>query len=275
MDPLTFCLYSLAAACLVWGVMGLRFALSVLAANAVLAVLFFCLTAAIDNTNLQYALVLSYPLYLGLAFVLFAFCERVGLPSLNIFWRFGLGCAAALCLALWANGDALLRGATQLGITYFVQPQERAGRLADFLRRSDKKQRCDESYATLMTLAVDARDAEVVRVLFDAFSVCDGAAETVNDTVRPVLDSGDAAALDFFLQCGLFPDTEVFGHDYANGTALAYAATVAKRPELVRQIVASAPERARRMKYLGTMLETLKEQGGKEILSVLEQMGVK
>ena len=67
----------------------------------------------------------------------------------------------------------------------------------------------------------------------------------------------------------------MFGHDYANGTALAYAAVIAKQPELVRLIAASAPDKARGLKYRDNMLEALKEQGNKEMLSVLEQAGIR
>lgn len=274
MNAQTFCLYSLAAACLVWGALGLRFALSVLVANIILAFLLFNVSAISSNENLLYALMLLYPLYWGVAFAIFKFLDQANLPSLNVSLRFALGCATALGLVLSANWGPLAREGNLFRLTYFVDPQERAAQLGDFLKRSDEKRLCDDSYATLMRLAANAGDKEVVKVFFSAFSVCNGAAATISDVVRPVLDSGDAASLEFFLQCGLAPDTEVFGHDYANGTALAYAATATERPELVRLIAASAPEKARHLKYRGNMLEALTERGNKNMLSVLAQLGI-
>ncbi|MDR2488203.1 MAG: hypothetical protein LBD42_01680 [Desulfovibrio sp.] len=269
------CLYGIAAACLAWGVLGLRFSLSVLAANTVLAALFLvALPAFTDNGNLLYALILAYPLYWGAAFLSLRFVERANLPALNIPLRFSTGCAAALFFIAWANGDFFIREGKQFHLTYFVQPQERAARLAAFLQESDEKQRCGASYATLMTLAVNARDKDVTRVFLNELAACDGAAATISGAVKPVLDGGDTSALDFLLQCGMAPDTEVFGHDYANGTALAYAAAVAGNPELVRLIAASAPERARGMKYLNTMIRTLEEQDNREILTLLARMGI-
>ena len=275
MNAQTFCLYSLAAACLVWGALGLRFSLSVLVANTILAVLLFNVAALSDNENLLYALMLLYPLYWGAAFAVFRFLDQANLPALNVSLRFALGCATALCLVLGANWDALAREGNLFRLTYFVDPKERAAQLDDFLKRSDERRLCDDSYATLMRLAVNAKDEEVIKVFFNAFSACNGAAATVADVVKPVLDSGDAASLDFFLQCGLAPDTEVFGHDYANGTALAYAATATGHPELVRLIAESAPEKARHMKYRDNMLEALTERGDKEMLSVLARLGIR
>ena len=274
MNAQTFCLYSLAAACLVWGALGLRFALSVLVANTILAFLLFNVAVLSDNENLLYALMLLYPLYWGVAFAIFRFLDQANLPSLNVSLRFALGCVTALGFVLGANWGSLAREGNLFRLTYFVDPKERAGQLEDFLKRSGEKRLCDDSYATLMRLAVNAGDKEVIKVFFRAFSVCNGAAATVSDVVKPVLDSGDAASLEFFLQCGLAPDTEVFGHNYANGTALAYAATATGRPELVRLIAASAPEKARQLKYRGNMLETLTEQDNKEMLSVLVQLGI-
>ena len=275
MDARVFCLYSLAAVCFIWGVLGLRFAVSVLIANAVLAFLLFSgLDVRISNENLRYALVLAYPLYWGMAFVACKFLERPELPAMNIPLRMGLGCIAALGLALYINWPSLARSGELFRITYLVEPKERAARLSGFLRRSSNEQICGDSYADLMRLAFNARDKDVVEALLGSFSRCAGAAATVSDVVRPVIDSGDAAGVEFLLQCGLAPDTEVFGYDYANGTALAYAATIANRPNLVRLIFASAPEKARHMKYLGNMLEALKEKGNKEMLSVLAELGV-
>lgn len=275
MNAQTFCLYGLAAAFLVWGALGLRFALSVLAANIVLAFILFGLGPALGNENLLYALMLLYPLYWGLAFAAFRFLDQPDLPSLSVPLRFGLGCVTALGLVMWAHWGFLAREGNLFRITYLVEPKERAVQLADFLKFAGRERVCDDSYATLMQLAAKAGDKEVVEVLFDSFSDCNGAAETVSDTVKPLIDNGDAASLEFLLQCGLEPDTEVFGHDYANGTALAYAAVIAKQPELVRLIAASAPDKARGLKYRDNMLEALKEQGNKEMLSVLEQAGIR
>ena len=275
MNEQTFCLYGLAAAFLVWGALGLRFALSVLAANIVLAFILFGLGPVLGNENPLYALMLLYPLYWGLAFAAFRFLDRPGWPSMSVPLRFGLGCVTALGLVMWAHWGFLAREGNLFRITYFVEPRERAAQLADFLKSSGRERVCGDSYATLMRLAVKAGDVDVVEVLFSAFSVCNGAAETVSDTVKPLIDNGVAALLKFLLQCGLAPDTEVFGHDYANGTALAYAAVIAKQPELVRLIAASAPDKARGLKYRDTMLEALKERNNKEMLSVLEQAGIR
>ena len=275
MNAENFCLYGLAAVFLVWGALGLRFGLSVLAANIVLAFILFGLGPALGNKNPLYALMLLYPLYWGLAFAAFRFLDRPDMPSMSVPLRFGLGCVAALGLALGAHWDFLAREGNLFRITYLVEPKERATQLADFLKSSARERVCDDSYATLMRLAVKAGDREVVGVLFNAFSACDGAAETVSDTVKPLIDNGDAGLLKFMLQCGLEPDTEVFGHDYANGTALAYAAVIAKQPELVRLIAASAPDKARGLKYLGNMLEALKERRDKDMLSVLERLGIR
>ena len=274
MNEQTFCLYGLAAAFLVWGALGLRFALSVLVANIVLAFILFGLGPVLGDNNLLYVLMLLYPLYWGLAFAAFRFLDRPDMPSISVPLRFGLGCVTALGLVLWAHWGFLAREGNLFRITYLVEPKERAVQLEDFLKSSGRERVCDDSYATLMRLAVKAGDVDVVEVLFSAFSVCNGAAETVSDTVKPLIDNGDAALLKFLLQCGLEPDTEVFGHDYANGTALAYAAVIAKQPELVRLIADSAPDKARGLKYRDNMLEALKEQGNKEMLSVLDQLGI-
>lgn len=274
MNEQIFCLYGLAAAFLVWGALGLRFALSVLVANIVLAFILFGLGPALGDNNLIYVLMLLYPLYWGLVFAAFRFLDRPDMPSISVPLRFGLGCVTALGLVLWAHWGFLAREGNLFRITYLVEPKERAVQLEDFLKSSGRERVCDDSYATLMRLAVKTGDADVVEVFFSAFSVCNGAAETVSDTVKPLIDNGDAALLKFLLQCGLRPDTEVFGHDYANGTALAYAAVIAKQPELVRLIADSAPDKARGLKYRNNMLEALKEQNNKEMLSVLDQLGI-
>ncbi len=275
MDAQTFCLYSLAAAGFVWGALGLRFAVSVLIANAVLAFLLYGLNTVISNENLLYTLMLSYPLYWGMAFAACKFFERPELPSMNVPLRLGLGCTAALVFVLCANWAPLARAGELFRITYLIEPKERAVRLAGFLHQSDDRQRCEDSYSDLMGLAFKARDKDVIEVFFQAFATCKGAASTVSDVVKPVIDNGDVAGVEFLLQCGLAPDTEVFGYDYANGVALAYAAVGANRPELVRMIFASAPETARHMKYLDNMLETLNEQGNKEMLSTLDELGIR
>lgn len=274
MSAQTFHLYSLAATCFVWSALGLRFALSVLIANTVLAFLLFHFDPGGGSENLLYVLMLLYPLYWGIAFAVLRFFERPELPSLNVSLRLVLGCTAAVGLVVAANWIPLAREGNLLRITYLAEPKERAALLDAFLEQSGNRLVCDDSYATLMRLAVNARDAEVLEVLFKAFSSCNGAALTVTDVVKPMLDNGDAASLEFLLQCGLAPDTEVFGHDYANGTALAYAATATGRPELVRLIAASAPKKAKNMKYLGNMFETLKERDDQDMLSVLARLGI-
>ncbi len=248
MNEQTFCLYGLAAAFLVWGALGLRFALSVLVANIVLAFILFFLGPALGDNNLLHVLMLLYPLYWGLAFAAFRFLDRPDMPSISVPLRFGLGCVTALGLVMWAHWGFLAREGNLFRITYLVEPRERAAHLADFLKSSDRERVCGDSYTTLMQLAAKAGDKEVVGVLFSAFSACNGAAETVSDTVKPLIDNGDAASLEFLLRNGLEPDTEVFGHDYANGTALAYAAVIAKQPGRVRRIAASAPAKARAQK---------------------------
>ena len=275
MSAQTFCLYSIAAVCLVWGVLGLRFALSDLAANAVLALLLFNLDKVIGSENLLIALMLSYPLYWGLAFAIFKALDRPELPSLNVSLRLGLGCLTAFVLVLYINWAPLAHAGNLFHLTYLVNPEERAPRLAAFFKGADEERICDDSYDDLMRLAVNAGDKEVTRVLFTAFSTCKGAATTVSEVVQPVIDDGDAARLEFFLENGLTPDMEVFGYDYANGTALAYAATAARRPEIVRMIFAASPEKALKMKYLHSIVETLKQQDDKTMLSVLNELGIR
>lgn len=273
-DLQSFWLYSIAVACFIWGALGLRFALSVLVANAVLSFILFGLSTIVSNTTLLYALMLSYPLYWGLAFAGCKFLERPELPSLNVSLRLALGFTAALGVVLFIHGAFLARTGELFRITYLTDPQKRPAILSEFLQRSNQVQRCDDSYATLMSLAATAKDKEVLKVLFSAFSTCNGAAATVSAVVKPMIDNGDAADLELLLQCGLTPATEVFGHDYANGAALAYAATAAKRPEMVRLLYSSSPETARNMKYFDNMMETLKERNNQEILTVLTQLGV-
>jgi hypothetical protein len=288
-----FCLYSLAAACLVWGVLGLRFALSIVMANAVLLLLMCFLPApagheyypglapvwpdpsmfAAGSDMPRHILMLAWPLYWGLAFAALRVIDRVNWPSLSVPPRLALGCAAALILMLCANWAPVSREARLFAVTYLTSPRERAARLADFLREGDERRRCDTSYATLMTLALNARDREVTGVFITELAACDAASATFSEVVRPILDNGDAASLEFLIQCGLTPDMEVFGHDYANGTALAYAA-IANRPEMVRLLAASAPERVRGMKYLDSLLRALKERDSTDMLSVLSQMGL-
>lgn len=273
MDAQTFWFYSAASACFVWGVLGTRFALSVLLANAVLAFLLFVLAESIGNSNLLYALMFCYPLYWGLAFAGLSFFVPQGLPAFAVSLRLGLGCFLALVFILCSHSNALLHSATLLQITYLSEPKQRPAALKAFFQNSSEEQVCRNSYATLMRLALNARDKETLSVLLQSFSPCRGAASTLSEVVKPLIDNNALGEVQFLLECGLSPATEVFGHEYANGTALAYAAAVARKPEIARAIFVADPEKARNMKSFSILMDTLRAQGNEEMLSLFSEQG--
>ena len=271
MNSHTFWLYSFAAICVVWGALGARFALSVAVANGVLAVLMFSV-AERTSGELSHALMLCYPIYWGVAFAAFRFLDRLALPVLAVPWRVAAGCLLTLVFLVCANWLQLARSGELFRVTYLTEPATRAQDLENFFRGADKVERCEDSYSSLMRLAVRARDVEVLKTLFSTFSVCDNAATTITEVALPAIDAGDAARVELFLEAGMSPLTVVLGHDYANGTAFAYAATAADRPDMVKLLFSASPEAVRGMKYLYAIIETLKQQNNAEMLELFNTL---
>lgn len=270
MEPQTFWLYSLASVSLIWGVFGLRIALSVLAANAVLAVIFWHFPG---GNGLSDVLLIGYPLYWGVAFFLFRFVEYIPLPAPPVALRVALGCIAAAALTVLANWGWIGHNARLLYATYAAPVEDRPRLLEREFARATYGQVCLDSNATLMGLAMGARDRETVAVLLDAFGRCHGASATMEQTVRPVFDAGDVDSLIFLMDSGLKPSTLVSGSPY-RGSALAYAAVVAQNRELVRELVRRNPENAKTLPFLSVVFADLKLINHNAMIRLLEGLGV-
>lgn len=272
MEAITFWCYALAASLLIWGALGLRFALSVLAANAVLACITYLLPEHTQlSANAVTALMLCYPLYWGVAFFLLRFVDA--LPQGSVLLRLALCCVLALACVLFANRGLLVRTGTLFYATYLSDPAKRPGMIAEVFEASDYQQVCLDSQATLMRLAVDARDADVAGVLLKAYARCYSASQTMLEAVRPLFAAGDVEAVAFLTDSGLKPSTLVCGSAY-KGTALACAALEAQQPEIVRLLVSRAPDDARNLKHLSVIFDTLREEQDAAMLDVLRQAGL-
>lgn len=268
-----FWLYTLAVCALVWGVLGLRFATAVLAANCLLSALLFGARHLIDD-NLLHALMFCYPLYWGIAFALLSRLDKLPLPSPGASLRFFLCFFAALGFLSAARWDDVVLSGRLIYAAYIADVDERPALVRQAMRQASAKQVCRESHATLMRLAVNARDAEVVSGLLDSFAVCRRASRTMQIAVMPLLDDNELEDVEFLLANGMKPSTLVFGADYANGTVLAYAATATGHSELVRLIAAHDPADARNMKYFDMMLEALRTQKNEKMLRALADAGI-
>lgn len=271
--PQAFWLYSLAVCALAWGTLGLRFAVSVLAANGLLAVLLFSLRDFLGD-NFIHALIFCYPLYWGAAFALFAGVDRLQLPSPGPVVRFFMGGLAALSLVCIAKQGDLEFSGRIFNATFVADVQDRPALIRRAFTGGSGTQVCRDSHANLMALALHARDGEVVRALVDSFAVCPVASRTMQVVVKPLIDQGSTDELSFLLQNGLKPSTLVFGADYANGSALAYAATASNHPEVVKLIGGHDRQDAKNMKYFTMMIEALQAQDNAPMLRALREAGL-
>ena len=155
-----------------------------------------------------------------------------------------------------------------------ADPKERPALLRKAFAGGNTTQVCKDSHVNLKSLALNARDGAVVNALVDSFSLCPTASRTMQIIVKPLIDRGDKAEITFLLDNGLKPSSLVFGADYANGTALAYAATASGNTEIVKLIAAHNREDARNMKYFSMMLEALQAQGNSPMLRALDEAGL-
>lgn len=270
MEPQTFWLYSLASVSLIWGVFGLRIALSVLAANAILAVIFWYLPG---DSGLGDVLLIGYPLYWGVAFFLFRFVEYIPLPAPPVALRVASGCIAAAVLAILANWGWVSYNARLVYATYAAPVEERPRLLEREFAHATYAQVCLDSNATLMRLAMAAGDHKVTGVLLEAFGRCYSASATMEQVVRPVFDAGDVNALGFLMESGLKPSTLVSGSPY-RGSALAYAASVVQNRELVRALARHNPEDARVLPFLGVLFADLKYANNNAMIRQLTDLGI-
>lgn len=274
MEPQIFWLYSLASVSLAWGVFGMRIALSVLAANAVLACIFWYAPVYMpEESGLADVLLIGYPLYWGVAFFLFRFVELLPLPAPPVALRVGAGCLAALAFVLLANWGFIGHNARLLYAAYIAPVQERPRLLEEEFARAAYGQVCLDSNATLMRLAMGADDRAVVAVLLDAFGRCYSASATMEEVVKPVLDAGDVHAFELLLESGLKPGSLVSGSPY-RGSVLAYAAGVAQNRELVRVLVRRYPEEAKTLPFLGVLQGDLKSANNNAMLRLLRELKV-
>lgn len=273
MESHTFWAYSLASVFLVWGALGLRFALSVLAANAALAVLLFCLPAGTLGPAVRSALPFGYPVYLGAAFYALERLDRASLPSLPGGLRFFGGLLAALLFAAAANLPTLSYVWNMQCAVYLAGPKERPALLTKTLARSSYQQVCLDSHAPLMELALQARDRDVLRALLAAYDRCYSASATVGAVVKPLFDAGRTEEVSVLLESGLRPSSLVSGTPY-KGTALAYAALEAKSRELVEAIVNHDRSDAQVLPFLHALVEALHERADTAMLHYLREEGV-
>lgn len=275
MDTHSFLLYGSAASALVWALLGLRFGLSVFAANSLLLLLWRLFPGIGPGAPATPALVLVclvlWPALWGAAFLLLK-TER--LPALPAGLRVccGLALCAALCAA--ANWEPLTRAGRLTYALYVGDTKERPARITAFFATASYAEVCLESHPTLMRLAVATRDLDGARALLRAFERCKTASATMTEAVRPLIDAGDESAVAFLLKAGLRPSSLLFGGDYANGTALAYAAVEGKA-ELARLIIRHDPDDARSLRYLPLLLSTLRDKGDEDMLRLLEQEGLR
>lgn len=272
-SPQTFWLYTFAVCALVWGILGLRFAIGVLGANAVLAYLLFGLRGALGD-NALYALLFCYPVYWGIVFALLGKLDRLQFPSPGPIARFFIGLILALALFGLARQEDLKLTGKIYYAAFLADVSQRPVLIGQALAETNPDKLCNESYANLMNLALNAHDGEVTEVLVRSFSVCPRASRTIQAVVKPMLDAGEKKKLSFLLQHGLKPSSLVFGADYANGSALAYAATATGHPDIVRMIAERNTEDARKMKYFSTMIETLLTQDNTVMLDALDEAGL-
>ena len=263
----------MAVCALTWGSLGLRFATSVLAANGLLAIMLFGLRNLLGD-NTIHVLIFCYPLYWGVAFALSSRLEKIQLPFPGPIARFLIGVLAALSLVCIAKKDDLEFSGQIFNATFVADVQERPALLRGAFARGSLAQVCRESHANLMNLALDARDGETVHALIDSFAVCPVASRTMQVVVKPLIDQGNLEEISFLLQNGLKPSSLVFGADYANGTALAYAATASNHPDMVKLIAGHDPEDAKAMKYFTMMLEAMQTQGNSRMLNAMQKAGL-
>lgn len=273
MDPHIFWMYSLAAAGLTWGAFGLRFGLSVLAANAALAFILYALPPGSLSPALANILPFGYPFYWGAAFFLLRWLDILPVPALPVVLRVVLGTFLALFFVVLANKDTLGHSANILYATYLAPVAERPALLREEFSHSTYSQVCLDSNATLMRLAITARDKEVAGLLLDVFSPCHSASATIVQAVKPLFDDHDLESLEFLMANGLKPSTLISGSAY-RGTALSYAATVVGSREIVLSLIRHDPMDARMVPFLPVLEATLEEQDNDAMLSLLREAGI-
>lgn len=269
----TFWFYTFAVCFLAWGALGVRFSISILAANSFLALLLFPAREIIDD-NILHALIFCYPLFWGAAFGLLYKLEGFQLPFPGTVARFFLGLLAALSILCIANRPGLEFSGRMFYAAFIADTNTRPALIRQTLAHATPHQVCRESHANLMTLAMDADDGEVVRALIENFRICPTASRTMQTVVKPLVDKGDNKKISFLLGNGLKPSSLIFGADYANGSALAYAATASTHPDIVTLIGKHDPKDARSMKYFTMMLEALRTQQNAPMLQALRQAGL-
>lgn len=269
----SFLFYTLFAAALLWVALSLRFALSVLAANAIWAALSLLLADAVAGDTLYQVLLLCYPLYWGLSFYALRLLDFLPLPTLPAFARAWIGLIAALAFLAAANWGVLVREGRLAYAVYFADPAERPARVGEALALSGTERVCGDSHATLMHLALDARDKAVVSELLKVFDRCPNASLTAVEAIKPLFDRGDEQGLAFLLECGFKPSSLVYGGAYSHGTALAYAACEDK-PALARLLLRHDLQDARSLRYLEALKKKLEDDGRAEMLEVLRQEGL-
>ena len=273
MEPQIFWMYSLAAVALTWGLFGLRLAVSVLAANAVLALIFYGLPREALGPAITGALPFGYPIYWGAAFFLLRWLDALPLPAFPVVPRVVLGVILAMTFVILANKDDVGHSWNLLYATYAAPVEERPALLREEFARSSYQEVCLDSNATLMRLAVSARDKEVAGLLLDAFSQCHTASATMVQAIKPLFDQGDLASIDFLMENGLKPSTLIAGSAYRGG-ALSYAATVARNREIVLSLIQHDVTDARSLPFLSVLQTTLEEQRNDDMLALLRGAGV-
>lgn len=270
MDPQVFWLYSLASVSLLWGIFGLRTALGVFVANLILAFILWC---APRESDLADALLIAYPLYWGASFYFFAFIEKIPLPDPGVVLRVVFGCVAGLVFVALANWGQLSHDAVLLYAAYAAPVEKRPHILAKEFAHASYGQVCLDSNAILMRLALVTKDRKVATVLLSAFDRCYSASTTVEEVVKPILDSGNIEQFEFLLDSGLKPASLISGSPY-RGSVLAYAAGVAQNPELITALRRHYPESSRQVPFLDVLLNDLKRDDKQAMLDLLREEGI-
>lgn len=273
MEPQTFWLYNFAAVAIAWGVFGLRFGLSVLAANCVLAAVFFALPQEYGGFNLRDVLLIGYPIYWGIAFLVFRWVEALPLPSSPLPLRIAVGCVVCIGCVVLAHRGTLSRESSILYAVYLAPVEERPVILEKEFADSPYTDICLDSKAELLRLAMGVGDHDVTAVLLQAFTRCHSGSRTMTEVVKPILDEGDLDGLRFLLDSGLKPSMLVYGSAY-RGSVLSYAATVARQPDIVRMLIRHDPEGARNLPFLSVLMETLVESEDLAMLHLLHDEGI-
>lgn len=270
MDVRILWLYSMALASLVWGLFGLRGALAVLAANTTLAVI-LCFVP--DADGLASLLSIGYPFYLYMAFFIFGFIEHINIPAVPVTTRVILGCMGCIGFAVLIHWGWVSHNVRLVHAAYIARVEDRPRLIQEAFADASYEQVCLNSNATLLSLALGAKDQATTAVMLDAFDRCHKASATVKDVVIPLLGSEDMEQIDFIVKNGLKPATLVSGSAY-RGSALAYAALVVKSPELVTALLSRYPEEAVNTPFIEVLLNDLTKANELEMRALLEKNGL-